>query len=79
MSTARVPQGATGKIYTLPAPGRPQSPHVSAGKWDKALGWFLALRRYQAQGYTFEEALEQAGRDSAPAPPGRAQQKGNLR
>ena len=78
--TAKVPQGATGKVVTLPAPGRKPRKHVSAGKWDKAFAWFQQFRYYQIQcGYTAEQAYEQATEDYAPAPPGRAKQKGQLR
>lgn len=59
------------KVIRLPAPGRPPRTHVTAGRFDKAMEWLMLLRRYQAEGRSFDDALEAANAAFAPRPPGR--------
>ncbi len=84
MSTVRVPQGAAGKVITLPAPGRQtDSAHVSAGPFKEFMIWAMRVRTLQlADGYSYDDALAKAGeeaRNRKHRPPGRAQQQGSLR
>jgi hypothetical protein len=66
-------------ITVLHAPGRTPAKHVTTQRLDKAIEWLMLLRRYQAEGYTFGQAVAQADAAFAPRPPGRKQQKGSLR